>query len=87
MEHYGVQVHLLVDKCSEWTLFRLRHTFYFGLYARMKLRERVPAGRSKLPLLSYHLMSMTQCYMCVPDENVEKCVLYDVAALCKIVCV
>jgi len=47
----------------------------------------VLAGGSKLPLLSYHLMSMTQCYMCVPDKNEEKCILCDVAAFCKIVCV
>jgi len=79
MEHCGAQVHLLIDMCIMGILFRIRHTSYFGLFARMK--------RSKWPLLCYHLMSMTQCYICVPYENEERCILYVVAVLVKIVCV
>jgi len=39
MEHYGAQVHLLIDMCSMGILFRIRRTSYFGLYAKMKLKR------------------------------------------------
>jgi hypothetical protein len=39
MEHYGAQVHLLVDMCSMGILFRIRRTSYFGLYAKVKLKR------------------------------------------------
>jgi len=31
MEHYGAQVHLLIDMCSMGILFCICHTSYFGL--------------------------------------------------------
>ena len=46
-------------------------------------RGQVPAGRSNLPFLCYHLMWMTRCYMCVPHENEDNCILCDVAVLRK----
>jgi len=56
MEHCGAQVHLLIDMCSMGILFAIRHTSYFGLYAKMKLERRVLDECSKSPLLHYYLM-------------------------------
>jgi hypothetical protein len=36
MEHYGAQVHLLIDMCSMGILFRIRHASFFGLYAKIR---------------------------------------------------